>query len=97
MPLRAGGTETQTLGMSHCVLRSVSPVHIEYLTNMGVRASMSVSIVIDGRLWGLLACHHMTPRQLPVAVRSAGACCKGLGLYIAHKIARGHGGTLAYN
>lgn len=55
VPLRAGGSETQTLDMSHCVLRSVSPVHIDYLTNMGVRASMSVSIVIDGRLWGLPA------------------------------------------
>ncbi|WP_426172846.1 hypothetical protein [Massilia sp. TWR1-2-2] len=37
--------------MSHCVLRSVSPVHIEYLRNMGVGASMSVSVIVDGRLW----------------------------------------------
>ena len=79
------------------MLRSVSPVCIDDLTTMGVRASMSMSIVIDGRLCGLLACHHMTPRQVPFAVRRAGACCKGLGLYIAHEIARGHGGTLAYN
>ena len=34
------------------------PIHIEYLTNMGVRASMSVSLIQDGRLWGLVACHH---------------------------------------
>ena len=58
VPLRADGTETQTLDMRHCVLRSVSPVCIDDLTTMGVRASMSMSIVIDGRLRGLLACHH---------------------------------------
>ncbi len=59
------------LDMSHCVLRSVSPIHIEYLTNMGVDASMSVSIVIHGQLWGMLACHHMAPRLVPYAVRMA--------------------------
>ena len=59
------------LDMSHAVLRSVSPVHIEYLKNMGVGASMSVSIVINGRLWGLLACHHMSPKLVPYAIRMA--------------------------
>ncbi len=46
------------LDLSQSVLRSVSPIHIEYLENMGVRASMSVSILREGRLWGLFACHH---------------------------------------
>lgn len=55
--------------MSHCVLRSVSPVHIEYLGNMGVGASMSVSIIVDGCLWGLIACHHMSARRVPYAIR----------------------------
>lgn len=55
--------------MSHCVLRSVSPVHIEYLRNMGVGASMSVSIIVDGHLWGMIACHHMQPRRVPYAIR----------------------------
>ncbi len=59
------------LDMSHCVLRSVSPIHIEYLRNMGVGASMSISIVINGRLWGMLACHHRTPHQVPYSVRMA--------------------------
>jgi light-regulated signal transduction histidine kinase (bacteriophytochrome) len=59
------------LDMSYGVLRSVSPVHIEYLQNMGVGASMSVSIVINGRLWGLLACHHMAPKQVPYSIRMA--------------------------
>ena len=55
--------------MSHSVLRSVSPVHIEYLQNMGVGASMSISIVVDGQLWGLIACHHRTPKQVPYSIR----------------------------
>lgn len=59
------------LDMSHAVLRSVSPVHIEYLKNMGVGASMSVSIVINGRLWGLIACHHMARKLVPYAIRMA--------------------------
>ncbi|WP_162241803.1 GAF domain-containing protein [Pseudorhodoferax sp. Leaf267] len=59
------------LDMSHSVLRAVSPVHIEYLTNMGVQASMSISIVVHGKLWGMLACHHMSPRHVPYRVRSA--------------------------
>ena len=59
------------LDMSFAVLRSVSPIHVEYLQNMGVGASMSVSIVIHGRLWGLIACHHMGPKRVPYSVRMA--------------------------
>lgn len=70
-PVDVAGPSGPPLDMSHCVLRSVSPVHIEYLTNMGVKASMSISIVINGKLWGMLACHHMAPRQVPYAVRMA--------------------------
>lgn len=58
--------------LSRCALRSVSPLHLEYMENMGVRASMSLSILRGGRLWGLIACHHHAPRRLPVATR--GAC-----------------------
>ncbi len=50
------------LDLSLAVLRAVSPIHIEYLTNMGVEASLSISIVIEGKLWGLFACHHHSPR-----------------------------------
>lgn len=52
----------QPLDLSLSVLRSVSPMHIEYLKNMGVQASMSASIIVDGRLWGLFACHHYAPK-----------------------------------
>ncbi|WP_432520840.1 SpoIIE family protein phosphatase [Kineococcus sp. SYSU DK006] len=53
------------LDLSHSVLRSVSPIHLEYLRNMGVTASMSVSLVQDGQLWGLIACHHYSGAHRP--------------------------------
>jgi light-regulated signal transduction histidine kinase (bacteriophytochrome) len=59
------------LDMSDCGLRSVSPVHLQYLRNMGVRASASVSIIIDGELWGLVACHSARPQLLPYELRMA--------------------------
>lgn len=59
------------LDLSQHVLRSVSPVHLEYLRNMGVAASMSISIISGGRLWGLIACHHRNPRAVSPAVRAA--------------------------
>jgi len=49
------------LDLSMSILRAVSSIHIEYLKNMGVGASLSISIVVDGRLWGLFACHHYKP------------------------------------
>ncbi len=58
------------LDLTYSVLRSVSPLHLEYLANMGVAASMSLSLVIDGKLWGLIACHHGEPRYIPHPVRS---------------------------
>ncbi|WP_428685803.1 HWE histidine kinase domain-containing protein [Reyranella sp.] len=59
------------LDLSMSVLRSVSPIHIEYLQNMGVGASMSVSILRDGKLWGLFACHHYGPHTVPFERRTA--------------------------
>ena len=50
------------LDMSMCFLRSISPLHIQYLRNMGVAATLVLSIVVGGRLWGLIACHHYAPR-----------------------------------
>jgi light-regulated signal transduction histidine kinase (bacteriophytochrome) len=58
------------LDLSMSGLRSVSPIHLEYLRNMGVKASMSISIIIAGKLWGLIACHHLTPRHLGLETRS---------------------------
>ena len=59
------------LDLTHAFLRSVSPVHLEYLANMGIRASMSLSLVVRDRLWGLVSCaHHSGPHYLPYEVRS---------------------------
>jgi len=62
----------EPLDLSHSTLRSVSPIHIEYLRNMGVTASLSISIIVRGKLWGLFACHHYSgPHVLPYSLRSA--------------------------
>jgi diguanylate cyclase (GGDEF)-like protein len=49
------------LDMSLCALRGISPIHLEYMRNMGTRASLSVSLIRDDALWGMIVCHHMTP------------------------------------
>jgi light-regulated signal transduction histidine kinase (bacteriophytochrome)/CheY-like chemotaxis protein len=58
------------LDMSYAILRDVSPVHREYLRNMGIDASMSISIIVAGKLWGLIACHHDSSRRLPRHLRA---------------------------
>lgn len=62
--------EGRPLDLSLSILRSVSPIHIEYLRNMGVGASMSISIIVDDKLWGLFACHHYGPRSPDFELRS---------------------------
>ncbi len=59
------------LDLSFAVLRSVSPIHIEYLQNMGVGASMSISLMKGNRLWGLIACHHQSANYVSIAIRTA--------------------------
>lgn len=58
------------LDLSLSMLRSVSPIHIEYLKNMGVGASLSISIMVDDELWGLFACHHYSPHVPSFQMRS---------------------------
>lgn len=72
------------LDLGSAALRSVSAVHLEYLRNLGVRASFSVSLVREGALWGMLACHHLGPRWLPLPVRSA---CDVLGQMLSLQLA----------
>lgn len=67
----ANNPEGQPLDLSLAVTRSVSPIHLEYLRNMGVAASMSVSILRKGELWGLFACHHETPYYVDYEKRTA--------------------------
>jgi len=64
-----GTVPSGPLDMTHSTLRSVSPIHVEYLRNMGVGASMSVSLVHGDKLWGLIACHHYGPKLVPYPVR----------------------------
>jgi light-regulated signal transduction histidine kinase (bacteriophytochrome) len=72
VPLVSTATHSAALlDLSMSTLRSVSPIHIEYLQNMGVGASMSVSILRDGKLWGLFACHHYSARHISFERRTA--------------------------
>ena len=59
----------QPLDLTYSVTRGLSPIHLEYLRNMKVRATMSISIILDDRLWGLIACHHFTPKFLDYSIR----------------------------
>ena len=85
VPLLAatGGPAAQDIDLSQAFLRSVSPVHLEYMRNMGTLASMSVSIVVDGRLWGLASCHDHSPRSLDAGMRAA---CTHLGQLLSMQI-----------
>ncbi|HEX8447147.1 MAG TPA: histidine kinase dimerization/phosphoacceptor domain -containing protein [Sphingomonas sp.] len=74
-PLRPASDAMPATDMSDVAIRSVSPIHLQYLRNMGVLASASVSIVRDGVLWGLIACHDRQPRRLDVRAR---LFCKAL-------------------
>ena len=73
----------RTLDLSFASLRSVSPVHLEYMRNMGTLASMSVSIVVRGQLWGLISCHDHAPRHLAFQSRVA---CEHLGRLLSLQI-----------
>jgi chemotaxis family two-component system sensor kinase Cph1 len=81
--LRPAWSGSVALDMSDSILRSVSPIHLQYLKNMGVAASASVSIVRDGVLWGLIACHNVTPRTIAYNVRAA---CRTLAGNLARQI-----------
>ena len=70
VPLLNPDTE-RPLEMTHCALRGASVMYTEYLQNMGVAATLTMPILRDGALWGLIACHHYSPRRLPFALRSA--------------------------
>ncbi|GAA3001686.1 ATP-binding protein [Actinokineospora diospyrosa] len=72
------------LDLSDSTLRTVSGFHLEYLRNIGVRSSMSVSLLNGGRLWGLIACHGLEPRRLSAEVRAA---CEFFGVTLSLQLA----------
>ncbi|MBD2720849.1 ATP-binding protein [Hymenobacter armeniacus] len=55
--------------MTYAVLRSVSPIHLEYLRNMGSAATMTISLIQNGKLWGMVTCHHLSPRLISYELR----------------------------
>jgi len=73
----------QPLDLSLSVLRSVSPLHLEYLRNMGVTASMSISLMQGQNLWGLIACHHSSPKYIPYPIRTV---CEFVGQVVSAEL-----------
>ena len=71
------------LDLTFSSLRSVSPVHREYMRHMGARSSMSISLLRDGELWGLISCVHRTPRLIPAEIRTA---CLSIGRLLSLQI-----------
>lgn len=78
------GVDIPPIDMSYCGLRSVSPIHIEYLKNMEVAASLTISLMKNQQLWGLIACHHSTPKFIPYEIRMI---CELLGQLMSTEIA----------
>jgi diguanylate cyclase (GGDEF)-like protein len=75
------------LDLTHSYLRSASPIHLQFLRNMNVGASMTVSIIVKGQLWGLIACDHPQPRSVEVSARMLCELIAGfLASQIAHRI-----------
>lgn len=74
----------EPLDLSLSVLRTVSGFHLEYLRNIGVRSSMSVSLLADGRLWGLIACHGRQVNALSPQLRAA---CEFFGVALSLHLA----------
>lgn len=72
------------LDLSRSGLRAVSPIHIEYLMNMEVGASLSSAIIVKGKLWGLIACHHRTPKFISYYKRES---CRFLAQMLSTEIA----------
>jgi len=85
-------TTGRPLDLSFASLRSVSPIHLQYMRNMGTLASMSISIVIQGRLWGMISCHDAAPRSVTYQTRTA---CELLGRILSLQIEAREAAALA--
>lgn len=71
IPILCQNADAVPLDISLAHLRGVSPIHVEYLSNMGVGASLTVGLVVEGRLWGMFSCHHMGPKVISSDLRIA--------------------------
>jgi len=65
------GRQAENLDLGNSFLRSVSPIHVEYLKNMGVSATFVISLLRNNKLWGLISCHHYAPKNIPYYKRLA--------------------------
>lgn len=63
--------ENKNLDLSLSILRSTSPIHVQYLHNMGVGATLTISLIYKQKLWGLIACHHYSPKNITPEIRLA--------------------------
>ena len=72
------------LDLTRSLLRSAAPVHLEYMRNMGVQSSMTVSILVEHQLWGMITCHHASPRRMDCFTRSV---CELIGQILASQVA----------
>ncbi|QEG20718.1 ATP-binding protein [Mariniblastus fucicola] len=75
VPILHATPDQPRLNMTFSSLRAISPIHIEYLTNMGVGASMSISVMKGNQLWGLIACHHNSAKIVSPELRDACELC----------------------
>jgi chemotaxis family two-component system sensor kinase Cph1 len=66
-----GAMNDKPLNLTHASLRAVSPIHIQYLRNMGVESSFSISLMSGTELWGLIVCHNYSPRFINYKAREA--------------------------
>lgn len=82
----------KALDLSFSVLRSVSPVHLEYMRNMGTYASMSISLLDGDRLWGLISCHNRDATVVGFPVRAA---CDLIGQTLSLQISGIEGAAVA--
>lgn len=64
VPVVAAQGAAEDVDLTFAKLRAVPPVHLTYLDNMGVRATLSLPLMVNGNLWGLIACHHYVPKAL---------------------------------
>lgn len=77
-------TTKVSLDMTHSIARGVSPIHLEYLKNMKVGATLSIAITINDQLWGLIACHHRTKKYIDYSVRTT---CQFIGQILSGHLA----------
>jgi diguanylate cyclase (GGDEF)-like protein len=83
--LIAASAATGEVDMTFCALRGVSPVHLEYMRNMGVQATMAISLLRDSELWGMIVCHHRRPLRSDPSLRSLCALIGQLMSVLLHR------------